>query len=186
MSRVLGVLGPLTAGMLLVACSTSGGSTLSGLFKSDKPVADVPQDYFMTRGYCPPVQIRGGTGVFVSYERGHESDRDFIRHQASITRTARECSEMAGSLSLRVGVGGRVVAGPKGVAGEISLPLRIAVSRQGQTDVIFSQLYKVPVTLAPPDLGADFQQVITTTSFPMAPGDKDIIVYVGFDEGKPG
>jgi hypothetical protein len=149
------------------------------------PTADYAPDYFFKQGYCPPVEVRAGTEAFTIYDRGHEDDPAFIKTLASISRTARECHSVGGSLTLKIGVAGRVVAGPKGGPGSLTLPVRIAVVRQIGTDVLYTQLFKVPVTLAPPDFGADYQQVFDQISFPVTPDDRDFLVYVGFDEGKP-
>ncbi len=48
--------------------------------------------------------------------------------QASFGHTARECLyNPDGSLTLKVGVSGRIISGPKGGAGQVSVPFKIAV-----------------------------------------------------------
>jgi hypothetical protein len=184
----------------LAACSSTGGgsstatgttagegSTVSriagGLFGKNKP-DDIPAEYFAAKGYCPPVRIRGGTGVYTAYERGKDADPGAVRYSASIGKTARECNPTGTGLAIKVGVAGRAVGGPKGAAGDVSLPVRVVVTRADKS-VAYSQLFKLGVNLQPPDLGADFQQVITTIDLPMAPNERDVTIYVGFDEGKP-
>ena len=58
------------------------------------------------------------------------------------------------------------------------------VVTRADNSVAYSQLFKLGVNLQPPDLGADFQQVITI-ELPMAPNERDVTNYVGFDEVKP-
>jgi hypothetical protein len=194
-------IGALLAG--LAACSSTGGgsstgdgvatattstasegSMISRIFgKSDKP-DDIPQEYFVTKGYCPPLRIRGGTAVYTLYERGKDADPTAVRYSASIGKTARQCDPTGSGLAIKVGVAGRAIAGPKGTAGSITLPLRVVVTR-ADNSVAYSQLFKVAVNLQPPDLGADFEQIITTIDLPMAPNERDVTIYVGFDEGKP-
>jgi hypothetical protein len=184
-------------GLLAGCASTESGSGGSGggffgLFKNDPNagVTTVQQDYspdfFLKSGYCPPVQVLPGTESLVAYDKGHEDDAAFIRSQSSITQTARECHALAAdTLSIKVGVSGRVLAGPKGGAGTVTTALRVAVVKQHGGTVLFSQAYPVKVTLAAPDFASDYSEVFDQVTFKVAPDDRDLIVYVGFDSGKP-
>jgi hypothetical protein len=49
---------------------------------------------------------------------------------------------------------------------------------------MFDKAYTATVTVGP-DLAADFSQVIDNISFKRTVNDEDIILYVGFDAGKP-
>jgi hypothetical protein len=205
--RPAAVLSPalaLAAALLLGACQSSGdsapvaaagtdggGGSKSGFMKKllaggtdDRP-DDLSSDYFLRTGYCPPVEIRGGTESLTVYEKGHDGEPTSVRYLASISDNARECQTVAGTLTIKVGVAGRVVAGPKGAPGNLTLPLRIAVVKQFQAP-LFSELYQVPVTLNSPELASDYSYVVDQISVPVGPQDRDLIVYVGFDEGKPG
>ena len=137
------------------------------------------------QGYCPPVEIRAGTEALVIYDKGHDGDPNSIRYQASITKTARECHTAGSSMMLKVGVAGRLVAGPKGAAGNFAVPVRVAIVAQHDNKVFFSQVLKQPVTLSPPDYGSDFSAVMDNIAFDITPDDHDLIIYVGFDGGAP-
>jgi hypothetical protein len=120
------------------------------------------------------------------YEKGHENETQYVRYLASITQNARECSMTGDTLTMKVGIAGRVVAGPKGSAANITLPVRIAVAKQfGGTAPLFSELYKIPVSLTAPTFGANYNHVeqVTVTA---GPQDRNLIIYVGFDEGPKG
>lgn len=178
--------GFLVAGMLaavLAACAASDPNRAVVTM----PGQDViPTDVFLSRGYCPPVHIRPGTESFVVYERGHEDDPAYVRYQASITQTARECQVLGpDTLSIKVGIAGRVTAGPKGGPGNATLPLRIAVVKQAGSAVFYSEAFKTAVAVAAPTYAADYSQVIEQVTVKVGPGDRDLIVYVGFDEGPP-
>ncbi len=69
------------------------------------------------QGYCPPLQIRAGTESFVAYEKKHEDDPLYIRYQGSISDTARECHGGIDQLTVKIGIAGRIVGGPKAAAG---------------------------------------------------------------------
>jgi hypothetical protein len=199
MPRFLGILAGIAASAVLVACASSdggsGGGGLSGLFGgAAKPNAGVvtiqdpklDANYFAKAGYCPPVQILPGTESMVIYEKGHDGGAAFVRTQGSITNTARECHALdATTLSIKLGVGGRILAGPKGGAGTVTMPIRIAVARQHDNSVLFSKAFPVTVNLAAPDFGADYSQVFDQVQFTVGPDDRDLIIYVGFDEGAP-
>jgi len=163
---------------LLGACSGAG------LFKDNRP-DDIPPEYFTAPAYCPLVRIRSGTHSYSVYERGHEGDPEFVRFQGSITKTARECRKTADGFAVKVGIAGRVVSGPKGGEGSLTVPIRVAVTQQS-TGVKFSELYKVPVTVVPPSLNGSFSQVVDWIPVTATPSEKDFIIYVGFDEGKTG
>jgi hypothetical protein len=136
--------------------------------------------------YCPPLYIREGTEALSLYDKGHDADPDYVRFLGSIRKTARECHQNGDVLTIKVGVAGRVVAGPKGSAGTVTLPLRIAVTKQLSEDKppLYSQLFKVEVPVAAPTLSADYSQVFDQVNVKVGPEDHDLIVYVGFDEGK--
>lgn len=202
--RLPGIVVTIAAAALLAACASSGdsGGGLSSLFGGGSTVSanpgggansavvtvqnnQVDPNYFLKSGYCPPVQILPGTEAMAIYERGHDGDAAFIRTQGSITKTARECHAVdASTLAVKVGVAGRILAGPKGGAGKVTLPLRIAVTRQHDNSVLFSKAFSVSTDLTAPDFGNDYSDVFDIT-FNVKPNDRDLIIYVGFDEGKP-
>ncbi|MEX0853054.1 MAG: hypothetical protein WD036_07205 [Bauldia sp.] len=192
-----GLLAVLAASGLLAACASNsdggkgpstrlfGGGVGKGVITVENP--DYDPDFFLKSGYCPPVEIRAGTEALVKYEPDHEGEQPYVQHQGSITKTARECHAIAAdTLTIKLGVAGRVVAGPKGGAGEVVLPLRVAVVKQHGGTVLYTEEFKVPVTVAAPAFSANFSQVIDDIVLNLAPEDRDLIVYVGFDQGPPG
>jgi hypothetical protein len=180
---------------LLAACTSTGGGAPSSASiaaasgskakaETGKPqltAADFTKDV-----YCPPVFIRAGTETMSLYDKGHDADPEYVRFLGSIGKTARECHQDGDTLSIKVGVSGRVVAGPKGSAGTVTLPLRVAVTKQisNGKGPLYSQLFKIQVPVAPPTLTADYSQVLDQVHVKVGPDDRDLIVYVGFDEGK--
>jgi hypothetical protein len=178
-----GFAGAVVCALGLASCASSGENRAV----ITVPNQDVlPAEFFLSQGYCPPVQIRPGTESFIVHERGHEGDPAFVRYQASITQTARECHAVGpDTLSIKVGVAGRLTAGPKGGAGSAALPLRIVVMKQAGSAVFYSEAFKLPVTVTAPTYAADYSQVIDQVTVKVGSGDRDLIVYVGFDEGPP-
>jgi len=191
----LRALGVAAVGLLAGCASHTGGSSapVAGLFggNPNKNVVTVASsdattiEQYLQSGYCPPVEIRPGTETLIVYERGHDQDPAYVRFQGSITKTARECHPAGSSLMLKVGIAGRLTAGPKGAAGNFALPLRVAVVKQHGGNIFYSEVTKVPVTISAPDYGSDYTAVVDNISFEVGPDDRDLIIYVGYDEGKP-
>jgi hypothetical protein len=164
----------------LTACSSTESN------RGVTTVDELPIEMFLSQGYCPPVQIRPGTEAMVVHERGHEEDPNFIRYQGSISRTARECSVLGPqTLSIKVGIAGRLTVGPKGGTGSATLPLRVAVIKQVGSQVMHSEVTNVTVTISGPPYSAEFAHVVENITLQLGPEDRDLIVYVGFDEGEP-
>jgi hypothetical protein len=179
----------ILAPAILASCASSGGGSTGGALsafwnggKEDKP-SDINSDYFSQSTYCPRVEVRGGTEAMAFYVKGHDGDPAYITYQASIGKTARECHNTGPSYSIKVGVSGRVMAGPKGGAGSIVVPIRIAIAQQFGP-VAYSELFKIPVNLAAPDFSSDFAQVIDQIALQIGPDQRNFVIYVGFDDGK--
>ena len=174
----------------LAACSQTDGG--GGLFGKKSGVVTVPSDssyspdIFLKAGYCPPIQIRPDTEALVLYVKGHDGEDSFVRFQGSITDIARECHATGpDTLTIKAGVAGRIAAGPKGTPGAVAATLRIAVVKQSDLTVLYTQAFKVTATLGPPDFSAPFSEVADNISFKVGPGDRDLIIWVGFDSGTP-
>jgi hypothetical protein len=177
----------VVAAASLGASSASAGWLTNFLRGGDNSAeADAPDpSIFLKSGYCPPVEIRVGTESLVVYERGHDGDENYVRFQGSLSKTARECHIAGDTLTLKVGIVGRLIAGPKGGPGSFTVPVRVAVVKQHGATVLFSQMQKAPVSLSAPTYAADYTYVFDNISFKIAPDDRDLVIYVGYDEGKP-
>jgi hypothetical protein len=176
------VLALVSAAAVLTACSSTGSNRGVVTVAQD----ELPLEMFLSQGYCPPIQIRPGTEALVVYERGQEEDPNFIRYQGSISRTARECKALGPqTLSIKVGIAGRLTVGPKGGTGSVTLPLRVAVVKQEGSRVMHTEVVNVAVTISGPPYSADFAQVVENITLQLGEEDRDLIVYVGFDEGPP-
>ena len=176
------------AGMVLVACSSDipapPADSLGGKFiRGTAEPAQISPDAGKAgkRLDCPRVVIREGTQTIRVHERGGEDDPSRIRYQASISETARECLFSGGILTMKIGVAGWAIAGPKGAAVKTTLPLRIAIVKDG-SEVLFSKLYRVPVSLGSDQPRSAFTLVDDSVSVPEPEHNNSYRVYVGFDE----
>ena len=130
---------------------------------------------------CPGATIRQGAGAWAQNAGQGPSN---IRYQANIVQIARECAVLGDTMTIKVGVEGRVLVGPKGGAGNVTVPLRIALVQDGpQPRPIISKFYAVNVNVAQGASQQSFTQVDDDLTFPL-PADKNLeryIIYVGFD-----
>jgi hypothetical protein len=134
---------------------------------------------------CPGVTVRDGAATFAQSAVPGDDSAMNLRHQAGIGQTARECKQNGPSLTMRVGVQGRVILGPAGGPGSFELPLRLAVVHEGpEPKTIHTKLVRIPVTIQPGDLNVPFTYIEEDLTFPMprpAGLIDEYVVYVGFD-----
>lgn len=176
--------GLLFSGFILaVAGCQSGdsGSALGGDGGAKKPAEGKVLESEL-RGYCPRVTLRDGTAYFNSYAKGGQDDPSKLHYQASITDVTRACSRASGNLAINVAVAGRVVPGPAGAPGSVTMPIRIVVL-QGET-VLYSQLHKYQTAVGGASAATQFVFNDPNISIP-DPTQHDIQVFAGFDEGPP-
>src|SRR5947207_14518996 len=133
---------------------------------------------------CPSVDVRSGASTLAVSAPGAEATATNLRYQASIAQTARECVALGATMTIKVGVQGRVILGPTGAPGQLDVPLRLALVREGvEPKTIWTKLYRVAVTVAPGQTNVPFVQVEEDLTFPM-PKVSELeayVVYVGFD-----
>jgi len=87
--------------------------------KSDEPAQGAPapgapDKQIPSDLYCPPVSIRAGASTYAVGLPGKEAIGNDLRFQATISKTARECDYNSGQITARIGIQGRVIAGPAG------------------------------------------------------------------------
>jgi hypothetical protein len=178
----------LSGFMLAVAGCQSGdsGSVLGSATGTTTDSAAKPAEEKVKesdlRGYCPRVTLRDGTAFFNSYAKGGQDDPAKLLYQASITNVTRSCKRSDGMVNITVAVAGRVVPGPAGAPGTITMPIRIAVV-QGET-VLYSQLHKHQVAVGDASAATQFVFNDPNISLP-EPSQRDIQIFAGYDEGPP-
>lgn len=144
----LAAAGALSALVALAGCGTSSptpASTVVGQFMrgTTQEPTTLDADVIAAAVSCPIVKLQPDTEFIRRAVEGAEGDSG-LRWQASILRTARECSRAGEGVKIRVGLSGRVVEGPRGAPDTVELPVRIAVREGGE--VTYSRLHSVSVT----------------------------------------
>lgn len=135
---------------------------------------------------CPGVGIRAGASTLSVTAPGTDAGPMSTRYQATIGQTARECAALGGVMTMKIGVQGRILLGPAGGPGQLDVPLRMAVVREGaEPKMIWSKLYRFSVAIPPGQTAVPFVHVEQDVTFPLPRSDEleAYIVYVGFDPG---
>jgi hypothetical protein len=134
---------------------------------------------------CPRIDIRSGASTLLINTPGGEGDPLGLRYQGSFVRAARECRVQAPNVVVKLGVQGRVILGPAGTAGELTMPLRYALVEEkiGSSKVLWSKLYLIPVTVPPDQPAVNFTHITEDLSFPIpsAATLDNLVLYIGFD-----
>ena len=133
---------------------------------------------------CPSVEIRQGASTFQQSGPDNGSAALSLRYQANFIKFARECAVRAGNVVMKVGVEGRVILGPAGTPGPTTLPVRLAVVKEGlEPKTIWTKFYMVPVDLPPGQPNVLFTHIEEDMSFPKPPAAEldSYVIYVGFD-----
>jgi hypothetical protein len=132
---------------------------------------------------CPDVSIRAGASTFAVGLPGKDATGSDLRYQATISRTARDCTRNGDTITARVGIQGRVIAGPAGAPATVEIPMRVAVVRNGVADkIITTKAYTTTVQMTE-DGSVPFTLVADDLVYPVpAPKVADsYILYIGFD-----
>jgi hypothetical protein len=138
--------------------------------KSDEPAAGAPtagSPESSTEGdlTCPPVSIRAGASTY------------------AVAAPARQCDRNGDQIVARVGIQGRVIAGPAGAPASVTIPLRVAVVQSGvQEKTIATKVYQTTVSMSE-DSSVPFSLVAEDVVYPVPPGatGDSYIFYIGFD-----
>jgi hypothetical protein len=132
---------------------------------------------------CPQVTVRAGASTYAVGATGKQATGNDVRFQASITKMARECVRRGGEISARIGIQGRVIAGPAGAPATVEVPLRVAVVQGGVGEkVIASKAYRTTVEMSEGG-SVPFTFVAEDLAYPVPSASvaDSYIFYVGFD-----
>ena len=183
------VAGGLACLMAAPASAQSITDRFKSLFggKSDEepatnaPGAAVPQDTGDLT--CPPVTVRAGASTYAVAAPGKQPVGNDLRFQATISKMARECTVNGGVITARIGIQGRVIAGPAGAPSSVQVPIRVAVVQGGVSEkTIATKAYQTTVTMS--EGGSEpFTLVADDLVYPAPSGAvaDNYVFYIGFD-----
>jgi len=163
--------------LMLSGCGSSTGSTIGNLVAFNSTTAPAPVD--MTKRAekvdCPLVDVLEGGGVMqVGAGAG-------LRQQFTIGETSRECTVVNGQIQIRVGVSGRIIAGPAGGPGSFTVPIRVGVRREDNNQIVTSKVFSVPASIPAGQGSSTFAFVSDPVSVPYTreEANEDYMVVVG-------
>ncbi len=194
--------GAVCALSLLAGCGMSsltsgiGGGVFGGGNKSE--VKSVTEEQMLSAaktdsvaaggdiaGGCPRFQVWPRDHHVTLYEPGHVGDGLAVMHKGEITKTARECQIEPGRVTVKYGFSGRVLLGPKGRSGVVTLPVNVFVTDAKREKVATDRAtVEVSVSLDKP---IGYFSTVRTVSFKVPEGARpgEFEVFVGFDRNIP-
>jgi hypothetical protein len=134
---------------------------------------------------CPKVVIYPRDNNLTVYTPGRVGDGLAIVHRGEITKTARECTVEAGRVTVKYGFSGRVLLGPRGQSGPISMPVNITVTDSKREKVTADKLKVDTVVAIENPIG--YFSAVRTVTFAVPEGARagEFEVNVGFDRAVP-
>ncbi|RUM06719.1 hypothetical protein [Rhizobium chutanense] len=132
----------------------------------------------VVQGACPQIFMRDQDAIFRTYAKGKKDDPQQIVVQASFGDYTRQCSLSDTNLTMTVVAQLRLITGPAGAPGPVTLPIRVSIL-DGET-VLYSEVTKFATEIP---AGAPGTQVIfRKDGIKMPVGAGALVrVNVGFD-----
>jgi hypothetical protein len=159
-----------------------GGSSTSQLQNASASQAEIAQASTTAlpaiATECPPIKVRLGGEAIFQYAGGKVGNPKDLNYQAVIENQSRNCVVSNGKITVKMGVVGRLLLGPAGSVSNVEVPLRFAIERDGVP--LFSEIYRIPVTITPPNQSEEFVKVVENVEIPYTGGEQ-ITIWVGFD-----
>jgi len=182
--RIAALCGLLAGAMALSAC---GGSKLTGDstgFASERlpdtlPRTDPPPrtqtaeaDAAATGNAlnCPQVVAWPNERLRTIYQSGHDNDAMYVVNRGEITKLSRECRFYNGGVVVKYGFAGRVLLGPKGAPGAVTLPVSIRAA-DAYKNTLAKDKMSVRVTV-PSGKPVGYFSMVREISFPIRVGTR--------------
>lgn len=180
-NKTVRVTAALGLALSLAACqstSTSGTPTTASSNNAEQPKKADKLDVASLEQFCPRINLRSGTAYYDRYEKGGDGDPNRVLYQAAITDVSRGCTPDNDTVKINAALAGRIVPGPKGKPGTVTVPIRVAVVKGDQ--VIYSKLFKHEVQTSQNATEFIFNDPDIVIPKPDRP---DIGIFIGFDPG---
>lgn len=132
---------------------------------------------------CPKMEIVSGNAYYAVYPGNAVPEPNNVQFQARLDRTARECRFLSDQVAIKFGFSGRLLLGPKGAPGSVTLPLTVSFAGKGDK-VVWSKDYQVPVSIAPGEESKQFVHIADDLVYQFRPGEDPEVfrLYVSFKE----
>jgi hypothetical protein len=190
-------LGFMAIPLLVSGCSVPRFSNPFGSGEDDSPaavsenrletaqadLASLPAGY---SAHCPQVVAWPRDRLLTIYQPDHVGDLNAVVHRGEITKMSRECQLLADRVVVKYGFAGRVLLGPKGAPGSVTLGINVRVAG-AQQNTLATDKMKVTATV-PPDGPAGYFAMVREIAFPIGVGTRpeDYKIFVAFDRNVAG
>ncbi len=119
---------------------------------------------------CPQVVAWPNERLRTTYQSGHDGDQNFVVNRGEITKLSRECRFYGGGVVVKYGYAGRVLLGPKGRPGTVTLPVSIRAADAYKATIARDKM-SVRVTI-PADQTVGYFSMVREISFPVRTGTR--------------
>ena len=198
--RACWLVGLVAAPFLVSGCSVSKFSNPFGTGSADTSASAVTEDRLLETAkadsgtdlpngmsaHCPQVVAWPRDRLLTIYQPGHVGDNLAVVHRGEITKMARECQLYSDRVVVKYGFAGRVLLGPKGAPGTISMPISVRVSGTEQKTLATDKMSIAATVPAGNPVG--YFSMVREIAFPIQLGTRpeDYKVFVAFDRTQPG
>ncbi len=201
MMLVTSVVGTVTAGCGMSSLTSGiGGGMFGGGSASKASNEPVTREKMLTAainnnamgiggdvaGGCPRFLVWPRDHHVTIYEPGRAGDGLAVVHRGEITQTARECQLAGNRITVKYGFSGRVLLGPRGKPGDVTLPVNIFVT-DAKRQRIQTETATISVAVST-DKPIGYFSSVRTVSFDVPEGARpgEFEIFVGFDQKAPG
>ena len=130
---------------------------------------------------CPRFEVWARDNTVTKYADGQFGDGLAVVHRGEITQTARECYVEPGRVTVKYGFSGRILMGPKGTNGRITLPVTIFIT-DAKRERITEEKFTIAGDVSLENPISYFSEVRTVTfEIPQGSRAGEFEVFVGFD-----
>jgi hypothetical protein len=145
--------------------------------------ADLPSGF---SAHCPQIVAWPRDRLLTVYQPGHVGDASAVIHRGEITKMARECQLYSDRVIVKYGFAGRVLLGPKGGPGTVTLGVNIRVAG-AQQNTLATDKMNISATIPGGD-PAGYFSMVREIAFPIVIGTRpeDYKVFVAFDRNVAG
>ncbi|MGO9483810.1 MAG: hypothetical protein ACLPX9_04370 [Rhodomicrobium sp.] len=135
---------------------------------------------------CPVLQVEAGQRDITVYEGNRIGNSKAVIQRSEITKTARECKLSGGMVQVKYGVAGRVLLGPKGKPGPVTLPAIMQVFDKAKGKLT-SEPFTLNVTITRENPISYFA-VVRDVTIPVREGTVpgDYSITIAFEKKQPG
>jgi hypothetical protein len=135
---------------------------------------------------CPGLKVEGGQRSVTIYDKNRIGDGAAVVDRGEITKTARECKLIDGVMQVKYGIAGRLVLGPKGKPGTVTLPVTMDVVDKSNAKMK-TEPFTISVTITKQN-PLSFFAVVRDVAIPIKEGTtpQDYNIVVAFDKKQHG